>query len=115
MKILVILFNCFCFSMSASAARDFTRSDTNQEFCKDIVSNLAEIGVRVSHKSMTKCALQVLGGASATFQRSYGSPVNVIVKSNPYRMFVTRGDNEIGTCYVLHPWKTRRKVEDRDR
>ncbi|MGB0252718.1 MAG: hypothetical protein ACPF96_00070 [Litorivicinaceae bacterium] len=114
MKKLVILLSWFCFSMSASAARDFTRSDTNQEFCKDIVSNLAEVGVRVSHKSMTKCALQVLGGASATFQRSYGSPVNVIVKSNPYRMFVTRGDNEIGTCYVLHPRKTRRKVEDRD-
>ena len=114
MKKLVILLSWFCFSMSASAARDFTRSDTNQEFCKDIVNNLAEVGVRVSDKSMTKCALQVLGGASATFQRSHGSPVNVIVKSNPYRMFVTRGDNESGTCYVLHPRKTRRKVEDRD-
>ncbi len=100
MKKLVIFLSCFCFSMSASAARDFTRSDTNQEFCKDIVSNLAEVGVRVFHKSMTKCALQVLGGSSATFQRSYGSPVNKIVKSNPYRIFVTRGDNEIGTCYL---------------
>ena len=114
MKKLVIFLSCFCFSMSASAARDFTRSDTNQEFCKDIVSNLAEVGVRVSHNSMTKCALQVLGGASATFQRSYGSPVNVIVKSNPYRMFVARGNNEIGTCYLLQPRKTRRKMEDRN-
>ena len=114
MKKLVILLSCFYLSMSASAASGFTRSDTNQEFCRDIVSNLAEVGVRVSHKSMTKCALQVLGGASATFQRSYGSPVNVIVKSNPYRMFVRQGNNEIGTCYVLHPRKTRRKVEDRD-
>ena len=114
MKKLVIFLSCFCFSMSASAASDFTRSDTNQEFCKDIVSNLAEVGVRVSHNSMTKCALQVLGGASATFQRSYGSQVNVIVKSNPYRMFVTRGDNEIGTCYLLHSRKTRRKMEDRN-
>ncbi len=114
MRKLVIFLSCFCFSMSASAARDFTRSDTNQEFCKDIVSNLAEVGVRVSRKSMTKCALQVLGGASATIQRSYGSPVNVIVKSNSYRMFVARGDNEIGTCYVLHPRKTRRKMEKRD-
>ena len=114
MKKLVILFSCFCLSMSASAASDYARSDTNQEFCKNIFSNLAEVGVRISHKSMTKCALQVLGGASATFQRSYGSPVNVIVKSNPYRMFVARGDNEIGTCYVLHPRKTRRKMEKRD-
>ena len=100
--------------MSASAARDFTRSDTNQEFCKDIASNLGEVDVRVSHKSVTECALRVLSGTSATFKRSHGSPVNVIVKSNPYRMFVTRGDNEIGTCYVLHPRTTRRKVEDRD-
>lgn len=114
MKTFVILFSCFCLSMSASAARDFTRSDTNQEFCKDISGNLAEVGVRVSHKSMTECALQVLGGASVTFKRSYGSPVNIIVKSNPYRMFVTRRDQEIGTFYVLHPRKTRRKVEDRD-
>ena len=114
MKKLVILFSCFYFSMSASAARDFTRSDTNQEFCKDIVYKLAEVGARVSHRSMTKCALQVLGGVSATLQRSYGSPVNGIVESNPYRMFVTRGDNEIGTCYVLHPRKTRRRLKDRD-
>ena len=113
MKKLVILLSCFCFSMSAIAAPDFTRSDTNQEFCKDIVSNLAEVGVRVSHKSMIKCALQVLGGASASFQRAYGSPVNVIVKSNPYRTVVTRGDNEIGTCYLPHPCKKRRKVEHR--
>ena len=100
--------------MNAKAARDFPRSDTNQEFCKDIVNNLIRVGVRVSHKSMTKCALQDVGGASATSQRSYGSPVNGIVKGNPYRTFVTKGDNEIGTCYVLHPRKTRRKVEDRD-
>ena len=108
-----ILFGWFCLSTSSSAARDFARSDTNQKSCKDIVNNLAEVGVRVSHKLMTKCALQILGGASATFQRSYGLPVNVIVTSNPYRMFVTRGDNEIGTCCVLHPHKTHRKVEDR--
>ena len=114
MKKLVILLSCLCFGMSARAAPDFTRSDTNQEFCKNIFSNLAEVGVRISHKSMTKCALQILGGASATFQRSYGSQVNVIVKSNPYRMFVARGDNEIGTCYLLQPRKTRRKMEERD-
>mgnify|MGYP001267858164 CR=1 FL=1 len=114
MKKLVILLSCFCFSMSAIAAPDFTRSDTNQEFCKDIVYKLAEVGVRVSHKSMTKCALQDVGGASATSQRSYGSPLNGIVKSSPYRTVVTRGDNEIGMCYGLHPRKTRRKMEDRD-
>ncbi len=113
MKKLVIIVSCFCIGMSASVARDLTRSDTNQEFCKDIVNNLAEVGVRVSRKSMTKCRLQVHGSASATFQLSYGSPVNGIVKSSPYRMFVTRGDNEIGTCYLPHPCKKRRKVEDR--
>ena len=113
MKKLVILLSYFCLSMNASAARDFTRSDTNQEFCKDIVYKLAEVGARVSHRSMTKCALQVLGGVSATLQRSYGSPVNEIVESNPYRMFVTRGDYEIGTCYLPHSCKKRRKVEHR--
>ena len=113
MKKLVILFSFPFLSMTASIARDFTRSDTNQEFCKDIVNNLTEVGIRVSHKSMTKCALQVLGGASATFQRSYGSPVNGIVKSSPYHMFVTRGDSEIGTCCLPHPHKKRRKVEHR--
>ena len=60
MKKLVIFLSGFCLSMNAKAARDFTRSDTNQEFCKDIVNNLIRVGVRVSHKSMTKCALQVL-------------------------------------------------------
>ena len=100
--------------MSASAARDFARSDTNQEFCKDIAGNLAEVGVRVSNRPMMQCALQVLDGASATFQRSYGSPVNVIIKRNPYRTVVTRGDNEIGTCSVLYPRATRQKVEDRN-
>ena len=113
MKILVILLSYFCFSMSASAARDFARSDTNQEFCKDIVYNPVGVGVCVSHKLMTKCALQVLGGASATLQCSYGSPVNKIVSSNPYRTVVTRGDNEIGTCCLPHPCKKRRKVEHR--
>ena len=113
MRKLVILLSCVCLSMSALAARDFTRSDTNQEFCKDTVNNLAGVGIRVSQKSMTKCALQVLGGASATFQRSYDSPVNGIVKGNPYRMVVTRGDNEIGTCYLPHPCKKRRKMEHR--
>ena len=113
MKKLVILFSCFFLSISASAARDFMRSDTNQKFCKDIVNSPAEVGVRVSHKSMTKCALQAIGGASAIFQRSYGSPVNGIVKSNPDRMFMTRGDSEIGTCYLPHPCKKRRKVERR--
>ena len=111
---LVIFLSRYCLSMSASAARAFTRSDTNQEYCTYTVGNLAEVGVRVSHKSMTKCALQVLDGASASFQRSYGSPVNVIVNSNPYRIFVTRGHNESSTCYVVRPRKTRRKVEDRD-
>ena len=113
MKKLVIFLSGFCLSMNAKAARDFPQSDTNQEFCKDIVNNLIRVGVRVSHKSMTKCALQDVGGASATSQRSYGSPVNGIVKSNPYRTVVTRGDNEIGTCYLPHPCKKRRKVEHR--
>lgn len=113
MKKLVILFGWLCLSTSSSAARDFPRSDPNQKSFKDIVNNLAAVGVRVSLKLMTKRALQILGGASATFQHSHSLPVNVIVASNPYRMFVTRGDNEIGTCYVLHPHKTRRKVEDR--
>lgn len=95
-------------------ARSFTSSDTSQGFCKDIVANLKEVGVSVSARSMTQCSLQVLGGATATFERSYGSALHVRVKSNPYRMFVTRGDKDVGTCYVLHPRKTTRRVEDRD-
>ena len=114
MKKLIALLSLVLLSTTAVAARDFTRSDTSQEFCKDIVNNLAEVGVSVTHKSMTKCSLLVLGGVSASFERSYGDPLNVVVKSNPYRMFVTRGDNEIGTCYVLHPRKTTRKVKDKD-
>jgi len=114
MKMLVAFMSLILVSTHATAARDFTRSDTSQEFCKDIVNNLREVGVSVTHRSMTKCALLVLGGASATFERSYGDPLNVVVSSNPHRMFVTRGDNEIGTCYVLHPRKTTRKVKDRD-
>ena len=113
MKKLVIFGSCFCLSMSASAFRDFMRTDTNQELCKDTVNNQAEVGARVSRNSTTKCALQVLGGASATLQRSYGSPMNGIIKSHPFGMFVTRGDNEIGTYYLRHPCKKRRKVEDR--
>jgi len=114
MKKLIAIISLVLLSTTAIAGRDFTRSDTSQEFCKDIVHNLREVGVSVTHKSMTKCALLVLGGASASFERSYGEPLNVTVSSNPYRMFVTRGDNEIGTCYVLHPRKTTRKVTDRD-
>ncbi|MEL0322389.1 MAG: hypothetical protein VXA68_10385 [Gammaproteobacteria bacterium] len=114
MKKLIALLSVVLLSATAVAARDFTRSDTSLEFCKDIVNNLVEVGVGVSHKSMTKCSLLVLGGASASFKRSYGDPLNVVVKSNPYRMFLTRGDNEIGTCYVLHPRKTTRKVKDKD-
>ncbi len=84
------------------------------EFCQDIVANLKEVGVSVTARSMTECSLQVLGGATAKFERSYGTALNVRVKSNPYRMFVTRGDNDVGTCYVLHPRKTTRRVKDRD-
>ena len=113
MKKLVIPVSCFGLSMSASAASDFTRSDTNQDLRKDIVNNLAKIGVRVSRKAMTKCALQFLGSASATIQCSFGSPVSGIVKSNPYRMFATRSYNEIGTCYLPQPVKKRGQVEDR--
>jgi hypothetical protein len=114
MKKLITLLNLVLLSTVAVAAGDFTRSDTGQEFCKDIVNNLAEVGVSVSLKSMTKCVLTVFGGASATFKRSYGGPVNVTVKSDPYRMFVTESNNEVGTCYVLQPRKVTRKVKDRD-
>jgi hypothetical protein len=93
-------------------ARSFTSSDTSQGFCQDIVANLKEVGVGVTARSMTECSLQVLGGATATFERAYGSALNVRVKSNPYRMFVTRGENDVGTCYVLHPRKTTRRVTD---
>lgn len=114
MKKLIVLLSSALLNTTVFAAGDFTRSDTSQEFCKDIVNNLAEVGVSVSHKSMTKCALLVLGGASATFERSYGGPMNVTVKSTPYRMFVTTNGNELGTCYVLQPRKVIRKVKDRD-
>ena len=111
---LIVLISSLWLASTQAIARDFTSSNIDQGFCKDIANNLKEVGVSVSHKSMTQCSLQVLGGASATFERSYGGPVKVRVKSDPYRMFVTRGDNEIGTCYVLHPRKVTRKVKDRD-
>ena len=65
----------------------------------------------VSHKHMKKCSLLFLAGASAIFERPYGDSLNVRVKSNPYRMFVTRGDQDLGTCYVLHPRSVTRQVE----
>lgn len=110
----IILALSFIVSATLAEARSFTRSDTSQEFCKDIISNLREVGVSASERSMTACSLQVLGGAQATFERPTGDPMNVTVKSNPYRMFVTRGDSKTGTCYVLHPRKVTRKVTDRD-
>ncbi len=48
MKKLIALLSLVLLSTTAVAARDFTRSDTSQEFCKDIVNNLAEVGVRVT-------------------------------------------------------------------
>lgn len=114
MKKLITLLGLAWISATIAAERDFTRSDTSLEFCKDIVANLAEVGVTVSTKSMTKCSLLVLAGASATFERPYGDPLNVRVKSNPYRMFVTRGDNKIGTCYVLYPRKVTRQAKEQD-
>ena len=114
MKYCFILISFLLINATNATARDFTRSDTSQEFCKDIVKNLAEVGVNVSHKEMKKCSLLLLAGASATFERPYGDSLNVRVKSNPYRMFVTRGDQRVGTCYVLHPRKIARQVEGRD-
>jgi hypothetical protein len=111
---LIVLISSLVLASPQVVGQDFTSSNINREFCKDIASNLKEVGVTVSYKSMTRCSLQVFGGAVATFDRSNGNPVNVIVKSNPYRMFITRGDNDIGTCYVLHPKKVRRKVKGRD-
>ena len=113
MKYVAVIFSCLL-STGFAEARSFTRSDTSQPFCKDIVANLKEVGVSVSERSMTECSLQVLGGAHATFSRPTGDPLEVTVKSNPYRMFVTRGDSDMGTCYVLHPRKVTRKVTDRD-
>jgi hypothetical protein len=113
MKYVAVIFSCLL-STSFAEARSFTRSDTSQPFCKDIVANLKEVGVSVSERSMTECSLQVLGGAHATFSRPTGDPLEVTVRSNPYRMFVTRGDSDMGTCYVLHPRKVTRKVTDRD-
>jgi len=114
MKYLTVCCLCVALATTQANARSFTSSDTSQEFCQDIVANLKEVGVGVTARSMTECSLQVLGGATAKFERSYGTALNVRVKSNPYRMFVTRGDNDVGTCYVLHPRKTTRRVKDRD-
>ena len=114
MKEFFILLSFLLINATSAAARDFTRSDTSQEFCKDIVDNLAEVGVSVSHKQMKKCSLLFLAGASATFERPYGDSLNVRVKSNPYRMFVTRSNQRIGTCYVLHPRRIARQIEGRD-
>ena len=111
---LIVLISSLWLASTKAVAWDFTSSNMDQEFCKDITNNLQEVGVSVSHKSMTQCSLQVLGSASATVERPYGGPVKVRVKSDPYRMLVTRGDDPIGTCYVLHPRKVTRKVKDWD-
>ena len=114
MKRFFILISFLLINATSAAARDFTRSDTSQGFCKEIVNNLAEVGVNVSHKQMKKCSLLLLAGAVATFERPYGDSLNVRVKSNPYRMFVTRGDQRLGTCYVLYPRRIARQIEGRD-
>ena len=114
MKDFFILLSFLLINATNATARDFTRSDTSQEFCKDIVNHLAEVGVSVSHKHMKKCSLLFLAGVSAIFERPYGDSLNVRVKSNPYRMFITRGDRHLGTCYVLHPRRVTRQVEGRD-
>ena len=106
---------CFLLiNATSAAAHVFARSDTSQEFCKDIVNNLTEVGVSVSHKKMKKYSLLFLAGASATFERPYSDSLNVRVKSNPYRMFVTHSNLLFGNSYVLHPRRVTRQVEDRD-
>ncbi|HBX26498.1 MAG TPA: hypothetical protein DEF72_03600, partial [Gammaproteobacteria bacterium] len=72
MKRFFILISFLLINATSAAARDFTRSDTSQGFCKEIVNNLAEVGVNVSHKQMKKCSLLLLAGAAATFERPYG-------------------------------------------
>ena len=114
MKEFFILLGLLLINATNATALDFSRSDPSQEFCKDIVNHLAEFGVRVSHTHMKKCSLLSLAGASATFERPYGDSLHVRVKSKPYRMFVTRGDQIVGTCYVLHPRRVARRVEGRD-
>ena len=111
---LIALISSLWLASTQAVARDFTSSNMDQEFCEDITNNLQEVGVSVSHKSMTQCSLQVLGGASATFERPYGGPVKARFKSDPYRMLVTRGGDPIGLCYVLHPRKITQKVKDWD-
>ncbi len=114
MKESFILLSFLLINATNATALDFSRSDPSQEFCKDIVNHLAEFGVRVSHTHMKKCSLLSLAGVSATFERPYGDSLHVRVKSKPYRMFVTRGDQLVGTCYVLHPRRVARRVEGRD-
>ncbi len=114
MKESFILLSFLLINATNATALDFSRSDPSQEFCKDIVNHLAEFSVSVSHTHMKKCSLLSLAGASATFERPYGASLHVRVKSKPYRMFVTRGNQRVGTCYVLHPRRVARRVEGRD-
>ena len=114
MNKLSVLIGSLWLASTQAIARDFTSSNINQEFCKDIAKLSESVGVSMSHKSMKQCSLQDRGGAPATFERAYDGSVNVRVSSNPYCMFVTRGDNDVGTYHVLHPRKVMRKVKDWD-
>ena len=110
----IVLITSLWLSSTQASVWDFANSNIDQEFCDDITHNLKEAGVSATHKSMIQCPFQVLGCASATFDRSYGGSVNARVKRDPYRMFVIRSENDNGTRFVLHSGKVARKVKDRD-
>ncbi|NBS11332.1 MAG: hypothetical protein EBS77_01495 [Gammaproteobacteria bacterium] len=95
-------------------ARDFTSNDTSQPFCQDALSILKEFGISVSASSMTTCSLRVLGGVYLEFDRPTGRSLEVEIKSDPYRMFVTENNASIGRCLRLNPRSIERNVRERD-
>jgi hypothetical protein len=102
-----------CTHLSAGA-RDFTKNDPTQPFCQDALSILKEFGISVSTSDMTTCSLRVLGGVYLEFDRPTGRTLEVEVKSDPYRMFVTENAATLGRCLRLNPRSIERNVRERD-
>ena len=95
-------------------ARDFTKNDPTQPFCQDALSILKEFGISVSASQMTTCSLRVLGGVYLEFDQPTGRSLEVEVKSDPYRMFVTENAATLGRCLRLNPRSIERNVGERD-
>jgi len=95
-------------------AREFTKNDPTQPICQDAIAILKEFGIQPSIASMEVCSLRVFGGVYLKFRSPDGRTLDVEVKSDPYRMFVTENDAALGRCLRLNPRSVTRNVNERD-